>query len=228
MFCEFTRESSPFFGPLSYTPLFSQEKVSFGFSGSDRRGRGEGKKQAAGHGQIFEGGCPMLYNGFNPVIFRRKTMPEIEYSVTDERDLDLIGGLWQKLHDYHVVRSEHFARKIDRITFDFRKGEMLDRAKQGRLRIDLAGDRDTGKIIGYCIGAIYGNNRGEIESIYIEEDYRRSGIGDTLMKKALDWMDENSVNEKIIEVGGGNEEVFDFYSRFGFYPGHTILGQVEE
>ena len=68
---------------------------------------------------------------------------------------------------------------------------------------------------------------GEIESIYIEPDYRGSGIGDNLMKRALRWMDEYPVDKKVLTVGAGNEEVFAFYSRHNFYPRTTILEQIE-
>jgi diamine N-acetyltransferase len=46
------------------------------------------------------------------------------------------------------------------------------------------------------------------------------------MKKALKWMDDLAVTGRIIGVGAGNEEVFPFYARYGFYPGVTILRSI--
>jgi len=154
-------------------------------------------------------------------------MARIEYTHTDEQGLDLVAALWQKQLEYHRALSQHFTGHFDRMTFDLRKKGLLDKSREGAMRIDFARDTDTGELAGYCISIIYGDKQGEIESIYIEPDYRRSGIGDNLMNRALRWMDEYLVNRKVLAVGAGNEEVFAFYSRYSFYPRTTILEQVE-
>ena len=154
-------------------------------------------------------------------------MAKIEYLETDEQGLDSIGHLWQKLIEYHKERSpQHFSGHYTMITFDLRKKQLLEKSGKGSMRIDLARDTETGKLVGYCVSTILGDKQGEIESIYIEESYRHSGIGDNFMKKALHWMDGLSVKKKIVGVGAGNEEVFSFYSRYSFYPRATILEQV--
>ncbi len=45
------------------------------------------------------------------------------------------------------------------------------------------------------------------------------------MKKSLKWMENYGVKDKRIGVGEGNEDVFSFYKRYGFYPKATILAQ---
>lgn len=153
-------------------------------------------------------------------------MAEIEYTETNQQGLDLIGHLWQKLKEHHKIRSQHFSWHYNRMTFDLRKKELLDKSSKGALHIDLARDMDTGEFVGYCVSTISGDKQGEIDSIYIEPDYRRAGIGDALMQRTLRWMDTLSVNKKIIVVAAGNEEVFAFYSRYNFYPGIITLRQV--
>ena len=113
------------------------------------------------------------------------------------------------------------------MTFDLRKKGLLEKSKEGAIRIDLASDADTGELVGYCISTISRDRQGEIESIYIEPDYRESGIGDNLMKRTLRWMDECSVTKKVLGVGVGNEDVIAFYSRYSFYPRTTVLEQIE-
>jgi len=154
-------------------------------------------------------------------------MARIEYEATDGQGLDLIDALWCKLKEHHKILSLHFAEYLARITFDQRKKELLDKSREGALRIDLVRDVDTAEIVGYCVSTISGNKQGEIESIYVESDYRQFGIGDNLMKRALRWMDEQSVTRKTIAVSAGNEEVFTFYSQHSFYPRVTILEQTE-
>jgi ribosomal protein S18 acetylase RimI-like enzyme len=155
-------------------------------------------------------------------------MVKIEYTETDEQGLDLIGPLWQRLLEYHKSRSpRYFLGRYAEMTLSRRNKELLDKAVKGRMRIDLARDMDTGELVGYCISTISGDRQGEIESIYIEPGYRGAGIGDNMMKRALRWMDDMSVTKKILEVGAGNEDVFEFYSRYNFYPRTTIMEQVD-
>ncbi|OGO04492.1 MAG: hypothetical protein A2Y60_06520 [Chloroflexi bacterium RBG_13_54_9] len=154
-------------------------------------------------------------------------MTRIQYTETDQQGLDLIGALWQKLNEHHKVRSQQFESHYDKMTFEMRKEELLDKSEKGTMRIDLARDVNTGKLVGYCVSTVSRDRQGEIESIYIETDYRRSGIGDSFMKRALRWMDDLSVTKIKLEVGVGNEEVFAFYKLYDFYPRSTILWQVE-
>jgi len=154
-------------------------------------------------------------------------MANIEYIETDRQGLDLIVPLWQKLNEHHRLRSLYFPGHYTRMTWDLRKKQLIDKSRNGSIRIDLAKDGNTEALIGYCVSTISEKRQGEIDSIYIEDGYRRCGIGDNLMKKALKWMDEHSVKGKMLEVASGNEEVFAFYSRYDFYPRSTIMRQVE-
>jgi ribosomal protein S18 acetylase RimI-like enzyme len=155
-------------------------------------------------------------------------MLNIEYTETDKQGLDLIAPLWQKLIEHHKARSpQYLSRHYDRMTWEIRKKELLEKSRNGFMRIDLARDINTGKLVGYCVSTISEKRQGEIDSIYIEAGYRRCGIGNNLTKRALRWMDSRSVTKKIVAVGAGNEEAFEFYGRYNFYPRATILEQVE-
>jgi ribosomal protein S18 acetylase RimI-like enzyme len=151
----------------------------------------------------------------------------IEYIETGEQGLELIKPLWLKLNELHKKLSPHNATHFHGMTFERRKADLLKKSAGGTLHIDLARDGETKELIGYCVTTINTEKHGEIESIYIESDYRRNGIGDMLMKKALNWLEEQSVTRRIIAVAAGNEDVFEFYQRYGFYPRATILEQAE-
>ena len=58
------------------------------------------------------------------------------------------------------------------------------------MRVDVAMDIVTGQNVGYCVSSVDEERTGEIESIFVASDYRGLGIGDSLMKKALTWMDK--------------------------------------
>jgi diamine N-acetyltransferase len=152
----------------------------------------------------------------------------IEYIETDERALDAIGFLWEKLNEHHRVRSPHYAAHFASMTFDVRKKGLLEKSHEGVLRLDIAKNTKTGKLIGYCISTVITGKQGEIESLFVENEYRKCGIGDIFMNKAMKWMDSLTVTNRIIGVGVGNEEVFGFYARYNFYPRVTILSQPNE
>lgn len=67
---------------------------------------------------------------------------------------------------------------------------------------------------------------GEIDSIFIETDFRSMGIGDAFMRRALNWMETQAVKSKMLTVAEGNEKVFAFYKRYGFYPRVMTLMQI--
>jgi GNAT superfamily N-acetyltransferase len=151
----------------------------------------------------------------------------IEYIETDQQGLDSIGFLWEKLNEHHRARSPHHAGHFSSMTFNTRKKGLLQKTEKGFLRIDIAKDVETGNLVGYCITSVTEDKQGEVESIFVESDYRRHGIGDNFMKKALKWLDSMSISKRIISVAIGNEETFPFYAKYGFYPRVTILRQVE-
>ncbi len=153
-------------------------------------------------------------------------MAEIKYSETDHQSLDLIEPLWKKLNDDHAARSPHFSEQFAKRTFEKRKIDLLQKSELGHLHIGMAHDSSTGDLVGYCVSTIT-KDQGEVDSVYVEPNYRQFGVGHDLMKRALDWMDEHSVTKKILEIGAGNEEVFAFYSKYNFYPRTYILEQVE-
>jgi ribosomal protein S18 acetylase RimI-like enzyme len=153
---------------------------------------------------------------------------KIEYIEKTKRDIDIIAPLWQKLLDFHISLSEHFAEHFHQRTWLARKAELMNKSKRGHLRIDIAIDTDTRENIGYCISTVSKVGHGELDSIYIESEYRKCGVGDRLMKRALTWMDEKHARTKILIVGAGNEQVFSFYSRYGFFPRSIVLEQVKD
>ena len=65
--------------------------------------------------------------------------------------------------------------------------------------------------------------QGEIDSRFIQPDYRSKGIARELLNHALEWFNANQVNDISIGVAYGNEETFKFYAKFGFLPKVTIL-----
>ncbi|MGE5416822.1 MAG: GNAT family N-acetyltransferase [Acidobacteriota bacterium] len=140
--------------------------------------------------------------------------------------LESIAELWGELNRHHGSISRYFSNYFATRSFDERQRAFLEKADSGQLRVDVAHDSDTGLAIGYCISSINPNNVGEIDSIYIASAYRSKGIGDVLIRKALQWMDGNKVELKTVNVLPENERALAFYRRYGFFQRVMQLWQV--
>ena len=153
---------------------------------------------------------------------------KIKYIEGDETLLDQIKPLWEALNQYHLALSINFKQYYLDMTFPKRKADLIKKAATGKMRISIAIDEANVQNVGYCISGINNERMGEIKSIFVSEAYRRKGIGDVLMQKALDWLEKQGALEKIVEVAAGNEKAWTFYVRYGFLPRKTMLKQVKK
>jgi GNAT superfamily N-acetyltransferase len=152
-------------------------------------------------------------------------MTDVSFIEVDDRELGRIKPLWEMLIEHIMVRSSYFHKVFETRTFEQRKAELLRKAAGGKLHIDLA--MKGGKYIGYCVSSI-SYRIGEIDSIFVEENHRSSGIGSELMKRALSWMEDEQVESVRIAASIGNEEVLPFYHHYGFLPKQILLERIRE
>ncbi len=64
---------------------------------------------------------------------------------------------------------------------------------------------------------------GEIDSFFVCEEYQGKGIGSELIEDCMNWFKENLVKRNKVGVAYGNETAFQFYEKFGLFPGVTFL-----
>ena len=141
--------------------------------------------------------------------------------------LDFVQPLWEKLNKHHEDKSNYFKNRFRNLKFDVRKNKFVsDNSIQ--VKVDLIKDVDKDRHIAYCISTVNKELVGEIDSLFVEEEYRKYGLGHELMNSALDWLNSNHVRTKVIGVAEGNEDALEFYKRYGFYKRRIILEQVDE
>jgi GNAT superfamily N-acetyltransferase len=156
-------------------------------------------------------------------------MPAFAYHTTDISDIDLIRPLWSQLNEYMFTRATTFRSHFEQMTFDKRKAYFEKVAAAGLLRLDLASaDSKNSRYVAYCVSSFSAEKTGEIESIFVEDPVRSWGIGSVLMTKALVWFNENGSVRNRISASDGNEGVWEFYKKFGFYPRLTVLEQKRD
>ena len=138
----------------------------------------------------------------------------------DINEIQLIKPLWEKLNLIHFNNSVYFKSKYEKFTFEKRIETINRKSENGIVKLDVILDNDTMEYVGYCLSSIE-DNIGEIESIFIEKQYRRYKLGDKLMVNALNWFEYNSITNILINLA--NDEAIPFYKRYGFYIGNYIL-----
>jgi diamine N-acetyltransferase len=138
-------------------------------------------------------------------------------------NIQLIKPLWEKLNTIHFADSVYFKDHFERLTFEKRCESFID-IPDDDLRIFGCYESDC--LIGYCISRIE-NEAGEIESILIEKEYERKGIGRELVDRSKEWFRARKCKRVVLSVSYGHEEVFGFYEKQGFYPKMICL-QLKE
>ena len=136
-------------------------------------------------------------------------------------DMETLRKSLDKLHKYHNTKSKYFSGDYPRITFEERIKEYRKNAKLGEYRIELLVDSETSNIIGFCIAYIR-KTGGVVEVLFVDEKYRRNGLGVKLMSSAMEWFGENHIKDIELTVVYGNEAV-SFYQKLGFYPRSIIM-----
>jgi len=135
--------------------------------------------------------------------------------------LDVIRPLWEELNVLHAEKSPFFRDDYKAFTFEDRKQILLEKAAKGKLRVSIW-TGEEGLIDGYCIASVDGYE-GEVDSIYVKKERRKSGIGTALMKECLEWLKKNGSERIKVVVAYGNEDVFGFYKKFELFPRATTL-----
>lgn len=141
----------------------------------------------------------------------------ITYKEGSKDFIDNIKPLWEALAKHHQEKSLHFGSFFDHFNFEMRKPYF---EKSENLKIIIAYKDE--EAIGYIVSSVTGK-KAEIESLYIKNDYRGLKIGDEFMSRSLNWIETFDVNKTILGVSVGNDDVFSFYEKYGFYPRTSIL-----
>ena len=128
-----------------------------------------------------------------------------------------IESLWNELNTLHHVNSSNFQNHFESFTFQERVNQLL---KKEQLSIFVAMIKN--EKVGYCI-ATKDNDSCEVDSLYVQLDYRKQKIGNELMKKALDWLENLKCATLKVSVADGNESVLPFYEKYGFKKRFTIM-----
>lgn len=149
----------------------------------------------------------------------------IVFAEGGEELLGEIRGLWEELNRYQGERSIHFAEEFAGFRFAFRRERLREKAGRGALRVEIARERGRPEPIAYCVSSAGRDGSGEIDSLFVGERHRGRGIGGTLLRRALRWLDASGAGPATVVVAEGNARAREFYERRGFLPFSATLSR---
>lgn len=135
----------------------------------------------------------------------------------DKKDISQIRPLWERLNNLHEKLSTHFKRHFTSFTFEERFKQIENKDSSS---VFVA--KENSNILGYCIVSVQ-NKIGEIDSIYIDPQYRNKKVGENLMAAAESWLQSKDITTIQVSVAEGNESVFGFYNKKGYQQRYTML-----
>ncbi len=84
---------------------------------------------------------------------------------------------------------------------------------------------EGGRLVGYATGHVESEIdstdtilRCELDNIYVEDAYRRSGVGRHLVSELDNWCKERGAKNMLVIAYAGNLDAIQFYESYGFKP----------
>ncbi|MCA0972592.1 GNAT family N-acetyltransferase [Halobacillus litoralis] len=89
----------------------------------------------------------------------------------------------------------------------------------------LVAERE-GEVLGYILGTVdrdvNGRLCGCVEEIFVDEFYRREGVGTTLCRELMEWMQGKEVEGIRLNLLAGYPRAAAFFEAIGFTPLNTL------
>jgi GNAT superfamily N-acetyltransferase len=146
---------------------------------------------------------------------------ELKIQSAGPEDVDQIILIWQELMQFHAERDPLFRTRPDaKETF-----EMFIRSNIKNENWLVAEAVVNGRVVGYCQCSIEEyppifelRRHGQINDLVILPAYRRQGIGERLVKRALDWFGGKGLERVEVRFSVYNEVANPFWKTMGFEP----------
>ena len=134
-------------------------------------------------------------------------------------DINVIVELHKELVDYHRKIDKYY-KPGSKTRKGFRK-YLLEIIRKRKIKI-LVAETDN-KIVGYFIGTIekprpsvVPKRIGKITDAFVEEKYRRFGIGRAMFNELIQWFKKNKIKHIELRVDSRNEIGIKAWQKLGF------------
>ena len=115
-------------------------------------------------------------------------------------------------------RPEYYKLKFERL---FETGEYLPTS--------LVAENESGEVIGFIMGGLYIGEYGisqegaTVDTVGVDPDYRRQGIGERLMNEFIDNLKDIGVQKINTLVDKRDIQLVHYFSKNQFSPSQTII-----
>jgi diamine N-acetyltransferase len=138
--------------------------------------------------------------------------------------LDRVEPLWNQQRDFHFRLAPQWKLGMTREFADRRVALIAKGAAGHFIALASIGNQD----VGYGISTIDNKGRGELDSLFVDPEFRNQGIGDALMKVTLAWFAERAIEDIAIEAIACNEGAVRFYARYGYQPRSIVMKRPQQ
>jgi ribosomal protein S18 acetylase RimI-like enzyme len=155
---------------------------------------------------------------------------EINIRKAEINDLETIRKLSLMLFDKEKKEYDIYL-DMEWTYSDAGKKHFVNRIKKGcTLIVEV-----DGKMVGYLAGGIAKaypyrtvKDVGEIDSMYVMDEYRNKGIGSKLVTLFFEWCNEKGLTHIKVEASAQNINGIKFYKKMGFNDYTLILEKVSQ
>ena len=144
----------------------------------------------------------------------------------EEGSLELLNHcdrLWELFIKNQIQNAGEMSPGVEEYIQSLQNGGLCEKTKDGKLYVQLIHADEEKEAIGFCVASLTKNKVGEVEAIYVIDRYQGNKFGSKLFQNAMAWMEQEKAIEQRLVVATGNENVFNFYAKYGFFPGYTTL-----
>lgn len=164
-------------------------------------------------------------------ILKTKLQQNWQINQLNPADVNHFKRLFKKLHTYNASLDDRFALSEDWENF-------LDRTLEKALSSHeafclVARESNTGGVCGFVLASIHQDSGMwkhrewiEIEDLYVEEDWRGTGLADHLLEEVESWASRVGHSVVQLYVTSTNERALKFYRRQGFRQTQAIMRRV--
>ena len=136
--------------------------------------------------------------------------------------LPVIKPLRKKLYAHHRGLMPCFAHEFNPIHISENDIVLADKNRTKAIQVFVAETSDH-KPVGYSFAKIDIDNNGELDSLFVEKEYRGKGLAKELSMMTIEWMKLQKPMYISVRVLPDNQAAEALYKNIGFTPRSLIM-----